>query len=175
MLKYLSLFIVLSSISFLFAQDVNKVVPDTSTGKPMLIGDCTRDAFKDTSFSWWFDSGYNMYQPDSMIIDGIKQNMNNVNVTIVMGSWCSDSREQVPHFFKVMDKAGFPEGNIKIICVDRAKKDLSGEVDSLNIELVPTFIFYRDGEAIGRIIETPQETIEEDTQGILDNSASKDN
>ena len=66
-----------------------------------------------------------------------------------------------------MDEAGYPVEKTEIICVDRDRKDSSGEVDSLNIELVPTFIFYRDGDEIGRIIETPQQSIEEDTYRIL--------
>ena len=99
MLKYFSLFLVLISFS-VYGQDVNKIVTDSSSGKPMLIGECTRDAFKDSSFSWWFDSGYNMYQPDSVTVNRIKQNLNDVNIKIVMGTWCSDSREQVPAFLK---------------------------------------------------------------------------
>jgi hypothetical protein len=42
-----------------------------------------------------------------------------------------------------------------------------GDVDSLDIELVPTFIFYRKGMEIGRIVETPLQTMEEDIYRIL--------
>ena len=84
-----------------------------------------------------------------------------------MGTWCSDSHEQVPRFFKVMDEAGYPADNVRIICVDREKKDGSEDVDSLNIELVPTFIFYKEGIELGRIVETPKQTMEEDIFEIL--------
>lgn len=162
---------VVSAFSFLSAQDTNKTVQDEETGKLMLRGPCTREAFADTSFSVWFDSEYEAYNPDSITVKEIEYNLDDVKTTIVMGTWCSDSREQVPRFFKVMDEAGYPEDSISIICVDRDKKDRTGIVDSLKIELVPTFIFYRDREEIGRITETPQQTVEEDIYAILTNSA----
>jgi hypothetical protein len=154
----------------MLAQESNKIIRDEESGKPMLIGPCTREAFSDTSFSWWFNSEYKIYEPDSVTVKEIEYNFDNVKTTIVMGTWCSDSREQVPRFFKVMDETGYPEGDIKMICVNREKTDSSGSVDSLNIELVPTFIFYREGKEIGRITETPQQTIEEDIYAILKES-----
>lgn len=165
----ISLFIV-SSLSFLSAQGTNKIVKDEESGKPMLIGHCTRAAFADTSFSGWFNSEYKMYLPDSVTVREIEYNLNDVKTTIIMGTWCSDSREQVPHFLKVMDEAGYAENDITMICVNHDKKDSSGSVDSLNVELVPTFIFYRGGKEIGRIIETPQQTMEEDIYTVLKGS-----
>ena len=156
-----------SSFSFLIAQDTNKIVHDEKSGKPMLIGPCTREALTDTSFSWWFDSNYKMYEPDTVTVKEIEYNSDNVKTTIVMGTWCSDSREQVPHFFKVMDEAGYPEDSITMVCVGRGISDSTGVSDSLKIKLVPTFIFYRDRKELGRIIETPKKTMEEDIYEIL--------
>ncbi len=165
----LLLFVLLlfSSVTFITAQDSARVVQDEETGKPMLIGPCAREAFSDTSFSWWFNTEYEQYNPDSVTVKEIEYNYDDVKTTIVMGTWCSDSQEQVPRFFKVMDEAGYPADDVSIICVDRERKDYSGMVDSLNIELVPTFIFYKDGNELGRIIETPKQTMEEDIFEIL--------
>ena len=164
------LLLMFPAFTSLSAQDINKTVQDEETGKPMLIGPCTREAFSDTSFSGWFDSEYEAYKPDSVTVKEIEYNMDSVKTTIVMGTWCSDSREQVPRFFKVMDEAGYPENNITMICVNHDRKDNTDSVDSLNIELVPTFIFYREGKEIGRIIETPQQTMEEDIYAVLTDS-----
>ncbi len=166
MRHFLVMFFVFISFTFLLAQDTNKAIVDSESGKPMLVGPCTREAFSDTSYSWWFDSGYNMYKPDSATVNGIKENLDSVTVTIVMGTWCSDSREQVPNFFKIMDEANYPENKITMICVDRDKKSTS-DIDSLNIELVPTFIFYKNGKELGRIEESPKQTLEEDMYAIL--------
>ncbi len=164
---FLFILFILSSVTFTAAQDSTKVVRDDETGNPMLIGPCSREAFSDTSYSWWFQPEYDQYNPDSVTVKEIAYNYDNVKTTIVMGTWCSDSHEQVPRFFKVMDEADYPAGDVKIICVDRERKDSSGKVDSLNIELVPTFIFYEDGKELGRIVETPKQTMEEDIFEIL--------
>ncbi len=164
---FLSIIFILSSFAFILAQDSNKVVQDSETGEPMLIGSCSRESFSDTSFAWWFNQEYEQYKPDSVTVREIEYNFDDAKTTIVMGTWCSDSREQVPRFFKVMDEAGFPPDHVKIICVNRERKDYSGAVDSLNIELVPTFIFYNEGKELGRIVETPKQRIEEDIYEIL--------
>lgn len=167
MRNILILLAVITTFSSLFGQDTNKVVKDEESGKPMLIGPCTRAAFSDTSYSWWFNSGYQMYDPDSVIINELKPDLESIDITLVLGTWCSDSREQVPHFFKIIDKTGFPEDRLTMICVDRDRKSTSGEVDNLNIQLVPTFIFYKDGKELGRIEESPSETLEKDMYKII--------
>ncbi|MFN3873521.1 MAG: thioredoxin family protein [Ignavibacterium sp.] len=153
--------------SNLLAQQFNNSTIDTVKNKKMLIGYCTREAFQDTAFKDWFDEHYNSYQPDYETIDQLEGKLDDVTITIVIGTWCSDSREQIPAFYKILDDLNYPSDKVTLICVDREKKGLSNEADDLNIELVPTIIFYRNGEEIGRIIETPQESLEKDLLGIV--------
>ena len=54
-----------------------------------------------------------------------------------------------------------------MICVGRDKKAEGTEVDLLDIKYVPTFIVYRNGKEIGRIVESPQTTLEGDLKNIL--------
>jgi thiol-disulfide isomerase/thioredoxin len=157
-----------------FAQDNNlcsvskdTIVIDTLNQQRMLLGFCSRQAFQDTSFSWWFNSLYDMYTVDSVTALKIKEKLDNITVMIVMGTWCSDSRRVVPKFLKLMDYLKFPDNKISILAVGRNKKGRSNETDSLKIELVPTIIFYRNGSEIGRIVESPKETIEKDLLKIL--------
>ncbi len=72
---------------------------DILSGKPMLLGEVNREAFADTSYSWWFESVYDMYEPDSSLIPEIADEIGNTDIKIVMGTWCSDSRREVPRFF----------------------------------------------------------------------------
>ncbi len=166
--RLMLIFILLLISLSLFAQDKNTLVTDESSGKPMLIGPCTREAFKDTSFSWWFNSSYDLYDVDSTSLPEIKNLMRNVGVTVVMGTWCSDSHREVPRFYKIMDDINEPADSIHLICVDRNRIGKAGEVDSLNIKLVPTFIFYKNNEELGRIVESPQWSLEEDMIRILE-------
>ncbi|MCK5455603.1 MAG: hypothetical protein KAI45_00660, partial [Melioribacteraceae bacterium] len=72
------------------AQDKNKLSVDDKSGKPMLIGLCDREAFVDTSFAWWFDSGYKFYRPEGTAIAQLKEVNKDYTIVIVMGTWCSD-------------------------------------------------------------------------------------
>jgi thiol-disulfide isomerase/thioredoxin len=163
---FIALFVLLNIYNY--AQEMNTIVKDSSSGKPMLIGFVTRDAFKDTSFSWWFDSEFNNYEPDSATTKLLAGRVNDLTVTIVMGTWCSDSRREVPRFLKLLDVLNFnSSAGLKIICVDDNKKGKGDEVDGLNIELVPTFILSQKGKEIGRIIESPKLTLEKDLLGII--------
>ncbi|MGB8319100.1 MAG: thioredoxin family protein [Ignavibacteriaceae bacterium] len=145
----------------------NNIVKDSYSGMPMLIGKCSREAFKDTSFNWWWMSESNFYDVDSASLKEIKNDLKDVNIEIVMGTWCSDSRREVPRFFKILDAVNYPSNKVGIICVDEDKKTQSNELDGLKIELVPTIIFYKDGNELGRIIESPHDTLEKDMIKIL--------
>lgn len=155
------------SCTNLFAQKYNTITTDKKTDKPMLIGYTTLDAFKDSSFSWWWNSEYNMYNVDSTEIEKLKVMLKDIDITIVMGTWCSDSRTEVPHFYKILDKIGYPVENVTLTSVDREKQGLENEVEGLEIEFVPTFIFYDRGKEVGRIVEMPYETLEKDMLEII--------
>lgn len=161
-------FIILLMNTFSFSQDINKIIIDEDSEKPMLYGYTTRDALSDSAFAWWYDSGYENYEPDLDAVKEFKDKLEDVSVSLVMGTWCSDSRTEVPRFFKIMDAADFSNDKIEIINVDREKEvDGVENYDDMDIELVPTFIFYKDGEEIGRIVETPKESLEKDIAEIV--------
>ncbi len=160
------------TILFLFiftvtAQEKNKILIDSTSGKPMLVGLCDREAFTDTNFAWWFNSGYKFSHPDTTTIFQLKKVNKEYSITIVMGTWCSDSRRELPKFYKILDELNFPEERIELISVDRSMDGSNNNIESLNIKFVPTFIIYSDSVEIGRIIETPKESLEKDLLEIL--------
>ena len=159
--------IVLLSIVTITAQDINKTLIDSTSGKPILIGLANREAFIDTNFAWWFDSGYKFYRPDTNAMADLKEVSKDYTITIVMGTWCSDSRTEVPHFYKILDEINYPNEKVTLINVNRDKQGLENEVEGLDINFVPTFIFYKAREEIGRIIEMPYETLEKDMLEII--------
>jgi thiol-disulfide isomerase/thioredoxin len=129
----------------------------------MLIGISDIGALKsDTSFSKWFNEEYETYHLNTKDLKELSGFDSTYSIIIVMGTWCSDSRREVPRFIKILDTLNYPVSKIKMIYVDREKKDMDGSVDSLYIKLVPTIIIYNEGKELGRIEEAPEETLEKD-------------
>lgn len=151
-----------------FGQEKPNSEIDEKTGKPILFGTLDRDDFQDENYAWWFNSGYKFYTVDTSIVKKLSVlDIDSLNITIVLGTWCSDSRREIPRFFKIIDEMQFPQEKIKLIGVNRNKESSDNEISKLEIELVPTFIFYKDQKEIGRIIETPEELLEKDMWEIL--------
>lgn len=120
--------------------------------------------------SGWFVPGYAGYEPEAQVMQELKTlSHGSYTFAIVLGTWCSDSREQVPRFFKIFDAAGFIAADLSMICVSKDKKAEGIDLSGLGIVKVPTFIIYLDDVEIGRIVETPAATIEQDMLTIFRN------
>lgn len=150
------------------AQDLNKKMQDTYRNKEIMINNCTRESVCNfPEFKSMYDTMYESYAPDSATLLALKPLTDGLKVTIVMGTWCGDSKLQVPHFYKLTDQLGITEKDLTLICVDGQKKAENGLIDNLDIQRVPTFIFYKEGKELGRIVESPRDTLEKDALDIL--------
>lgn len=167
-MKLFIIFFFLLAIVSSFAQEKNTLVVDEKTGKPMLIGFIDRTALVDTAFSNWFDPEYHDYNVDLSALEDVSNSLSDITFTIVLGTWCSDSHEQVPRFVKILDAldVNFTE-KVTMIAVDRNKIGLGDETVELNLKAVPTFIIFKNNVEIGRIVETPQESLEKDLVSII--------
>jgi thiol-disulfide isomerase/thioredoxin len=84
-----------------------------------------------------------------------------------MGTWCEDSQLETPRFYKLLDSLKFDPNKLTMITVNRAKKTPDNLQEGLNIFRVPTFIFYKKNKEIGRFVEYPRETLENDILKIV--------
>ena len=115
----------------------------------------------------WFDANYKKYVLNDTAVTELKPFAGELKVMLVMGTWCSDSKEHVPEFFKVADAIGLKDTQVEMIAVNRKKQSTSVDVAPLKIEFVPTFIFFRDGRQIGSIVEDTHENMEKDMLHII--------
>ncbi len=115
----------------------------------------------------WYTKGLAEYIPDDSICNKLKAYAPQLSFVVVMGTWCSDSREHMPHFYKVMKRIGVNETQIELIGTLRNKTSSHINLSHLQIEYVPTFIVMNKGEFAGKIIETPSTTIEGDLLKLL--------
>jgi len=135
-----------------------------------LIGRINRSDLLTEPFSLWFNEGYASYSVDKATMDSIPgKAWENLEISIVLATWCPDTRRELPRFFKIMDYAGFPDQNLDLIAVNREKRAPSLDLEYLDIQMVPTIIFFRENMELGRIIETPLKSLEKDIAEILTN------
>ncbi len=164
----ISLLAILLPLSSLLAQNMNTKIKDPKNSKrEILIGYCSLPGLKNSEFGYYFQSQYETYKPSDKYIEKLKEKINYVDITVVFGSWCSDSQLQVGRFIKVIDQAGYDDKNLKIIAVDRDKNAYTTNITSLKIERVPTFIVSQHGKELGRIVETPKKSLEKDLEKIV--------
>lgn len=119
-------------------------------------------------YSEWFLKGYEEYQPIPDVIEKLGSVKNDdLSIVTVLGIWCPDSRREVPRFMKIIDLMKFPGEKMTFIGVDNEKVSPLGDYDKLGIERVPTFIVYKNKIELGRIIENPIASLEQDLLDII--------
>ena len=148
----------------------NKLSVD-SNGKTMLIGTCTRFALQQSPFNEWFDKNYADYKVNDTIVPAIKPLAEGKIFLLFMGTWCGDSKREIPRMFKIMKACGIKRSQIKLVMVDNHdstyKQSPGHEEMGLNIHRVPTFIVYESNKELGRIVESPVVSLEKDLFAIL--------
>lgn len=139
--------------------------------QPFLLGEITIDGLSSKTYKTWFVPNIKNYETDNKQIDLIKDKLSSYKILIFMGTWCGDSKREVPRFIKILQSSEYPMENLKIVALDKRKdsykKSPQGEEWGLNIRRVPTFIFFKNGREVNRIIETPITTLEDDILKII--------
>ena len=97
----------------------------------------------------------------------LKPLLEGVEIVIFLGTWCIDSQRQVPKFVKILEESGYPTEEIHVVYMTRDKATPQKYEEGLDITNVPTFIFYRNGKEMNRIVEFPIEDLESDMLKIL--------
>ncbi|MEA2603506.1 MAG: hypothetical protein QOF89_4498 [Acidobacteriota bacterium] len=136
----------------------------------VLVGPATREQIEGASPEWVqaeVDS-----HPDAEAAKSLTAIEPGAEVTVFLGTWCSDSRREVPRLWRAIDAAGGAVPfKISYVAVDRQKQEPAGPVTESGIHYVPTFIVHRDGREVGRIVEDAPHGIEHDLLDLLTGKA----
>ena len=169
MSKIISLLIFILTTTSSFAQN-----PET---KPrILYGAITADSLTVAPFDNWFTAGFDAYKPDVETASQLKKiNFKNYTIQVFLGTWCGDSKREVPRLMKLANDIGLAANKIKLISVGDGdslyKQSPQHEEQGLGIFRVPTIIFYRNGTEINRINEFAINSIEKDLLSIIKGQA----
>lgn len=152
------------------AQHTNQEIT-LDSGQKFLVGEITKESLSKAGYANWYLPNFKNYLPNKEILSEIEEELQEYRILIFLGTWCGDSKREVPRFLKILETANFPDAQLKIVAVDKRKgkykQSPNGEEWGLQILRVPTFILYKNGREVNRIIESPNTTLEEDLEKIL--------
>jgi len=160
------------------AQNLNKEISiDDET--PFLLGEINKEGLTSENYKEWFSKNHETYELDQATIDAIKLKLSEYQITLFMGTWCGDSRKEVPRIYKILEACNFPEDQLTVYALSR-KSDMYKQSPNhyeagLNIHRVPTFIFYKNSKEVNRIVEHPVSTLEKDILNIITKNDYKSN
>lgn len=135
---------------------------------PTLTGKGNIEIIYGSEHKDWYEANYNASKVDEATVNAFPQiDDTDLNIVVVMGTWCSDSKIYVPHFFRILDY-WHVKPQTEVYFVDRSKTIKAKGFKKLNVDYVPTFIFFnKNNKEIGRIVEQPNSTLEKDMLQIL--------
>ncbi len=132
--------------------------------EPFLLGPIEWDELED--LSGWREE-YDATTPDRAALERLGSAIESYRIVTVLGSWCHDSRREVPRLVKVLDQLETPVFTHEMIGVDRTRRIDDPEVAVFagverTVDLVATIVvFDTAGVELGRVVETAEKPIEE--------------
>ena len=126
--------------------------------KPYHYGMINKSILFDKGKYPWFIKEYNQYNPSINELNRL--NYEKINIKVFMGTWCHDSKREVPRLIKILDNLKFSASKIDIVALTKDKKGYFKDYSKYKVLNTPTIIFYLDNNEIGRIIEEPKGSLE---------------
>ena len=111
-----------------------------------------------------FQDNYEEYQPGNLLDPAL---FRGVEIYMLFGTWCHDSKREVPRLLSLLNKLDVPENQINLIGLNFKKNDSQDRGKKFQIKKTPTFVFLRNQKEIGRIVEMPEISLEADLLKIL--------
>jgi len=151
-------------------QPANIEVTDKK-GNLILLGKTSRERLAKAPFDGWYTKNYEAYSVDSNTAAQLKPLLKHKQFLLFMGTWCGDSRREVPRLYKILDFCRVKSSQIQLITLnnsDTAYKQSPGhEERGLNIRRVPTLLIFENQREVGRVVESPVTSLEKDILAIV--------
>lgn len=94
----------------------------------------------------------------------------NYRFVLFSGSWCPTCILSLPKIMKLIAKFDLGKKEVEIYEVEPGKSEPKNPIQKYNIHFVPTLLIYSGNVEIGKVIEYPSKSWEEDVAEILSKS-----
>ena len=84
------------------------------------FGILNKSLIKNHDTNTWFSKQYDTYRPELNRLE--PSNLLHISIKVFMGTWCHDSKREVPRFYKILDELNYNYANFKIIGLTKDKK-----------------------------------------------------
>lgn len=184
--RHAASYILLLCFSIIYCACHNRIAPQSTSADPQstslnkeatdgqgnsqLLGRCTRQRLEQSPYNSWFVKNYTDYTVDSATANQFRSKLADKQLLIFMGTWCGDSRREVPRIFKILDYCGISADQVQLVMVSNAestyKQSPDHEERGLHIFRVPDLIVLEKGKELGRVVESPVQSLERDLLAI---------
>ena len=90
----------------LSGQSLNQEITE-NTKTPYLLGKIDKSGLEGDNYKAWFSKNLEDYKPNSNITNAIAADLKSYEITVFMGTWCGDSKKEVPRLYKVLEAKFF--------------------------------------------------------------------
>lgn len=122
-------------------------------GSKILNGIITKYILINQPAFTWYSTSQQTADTTSSLVRTLSNAPANIQFLIFGGTWCEDTQNILPKFFKMQEAARFPDTRIAFVGVDRTKKSIGNLATVMGITNVPTIIVLKNGVEVGRVIE----------------------
>lgn len=162
--------------SFLYlssqAQTLREFEYIDTKGRTQLAGLVPLNMLKAEPYAAWFQKSYMNYYVNEKTAKRLGKYLKDMDIQVFMGTWCGDSKREIPRLVRVLEVARIDPARVNYVCVysepERRNMSPTQEQKGRNIHHVPTIILFKNGKEVGRLIEGPLVSLEEDLLEVVE-------
>lgn len=131
------------------------IAPAPAPAPVVLVGPLQRSDIQQRLPTWTSDA-----ELDVEAVQGLATVAPGAEVTVFFGTWCGDSRREVPRLWRTFDAVGELPFSVALFGLDTTKTAPGFDRSANDLQYVPTIVVKRDGREVGRIVESTHGPIE---------------
>lgn len=151
-------------------EELAEMEPPPGGERPeFIVGETTPREVLETYPNWleWYEEA----RPTEEGIEKLASLSEDATVTVYFGTWCGDSRRELARFWKALGEAERVELKVEYVALNPDFEAGEVEIEDEKIMYVPTFVVKKNGDEVGRIVESSPNGVENDLFDLLSGNA----